>query len=247
MQMVEHLLQSFEAAPAALHLASDAAAPPAGTISSASNAATRLAALRLPTAEELLRECRMSSQQLLPDQQRAFDHVAGKTCGLALLTGGPGSGKSYLTRRLALHFRAQGRKVLLSAFSGTASVRLSTRAGTVHGTFVVPAGQRYMRALHPAHPMRAVLEQAQVFFIDEMSMMNRDVFESVLLRLQQIHRASSIDELLQRVLIVLVGDDHQVQSITRDLDTNLYQMQNSGESARENCAVQMRRSVEAVR
>jgi hypothetical protein len=211
--MLDHLMDYFDPAIAAMGSPdSEAALAALGTLSLPSNADLKRVARCLPSARELIDEFNLGTvNMLLPDQQAAFDGITSMRTGLVLLAGGPGCGKSYLTQRLMVHFRqVLDLKTLATAATGAASVRLSLRCGTVHGTFAIPAGRNLMRFLHPAHPMRTVLEQAKVIFIDEMSMMSTDVFNSALARLQQVHRVSSVEELLQKVLIVLVGDDAQV-------------------------------------
>ena len=60
--------------------------------------------------------------------------------------------------------------------------------------------------------MRAVLGATSVFFIDEMSMMTSDMLMNVLQRLIQMHQCSYIEQLMEKVLIVLVGDHGQVST-----------------------------------
>ena len=153
----------------------------------------------------------LCSADLTQDQKQAFDKIVSKKHGLVLLAGGPGSGKSFLTRRLIMHFAQQGRKTLITGVSGTAAKNLSSFASTVHSTFSIPSetGQT-MLTLGITHPMRPVLTAAEVIFIDEVSMMSTGVFDNVIIRLQQLHQVSSREELFKKILIIWVGDDAQV-------------------------------------
>ena len=108
--------------------------------------------------------------------------------------------QTYLTRRVAHHFRAVlNRKVLLSATTGSAAQNLSRSASTVHDNFSIPVSG-FMRHLAAHNPMRAVLSQSSVYVIDEMSMLTTQVLQNVLNRLMQIHKCSSLKQLLEKVL-----------------------------------------------
>jgi len=100
--------------------------------------------------------------------------------------------------------------VLLSATTGAAARRLSRSASTVHNNFVIPS-KGFIRQLRQTNVMRDVLKQSEVFFIDEMSMMTSDLFANVLNRLMQVKGCHSIPALLDKVLIILVGDHQQVR------------------------------------
>ncbi|GAX85818.1 hypothetical protein CEUSTIGMA_g13233.t1 [Chlamydomonas eustigma] len=98
-----------------------------------------------------------SAPPLFPEQQAAIDSITATQCGLLLLTGGPGSGKTHLTQRLAHAFAAGGRSVLLSATTGAAAVNLSKSASTVHENFVIPV-TGFFRPL----PMHSVILKRQL-------------------------------------------------------------------------------------
>ena len=99
--------------------------------------------------------------------------------------------------------------MLLSATTGAAARRLSRSASTIHNNFV----KGFIRTLRYDNVMRDVLKQTDVFFIDEMSMMTSDLFSNLLNRLMQVKGCTSIAALLEKVLIVLVGDHQQVSFI----------------------------------
>jgi exodeoxyribonuclease V alpha subunit len=160
---------------------------------------------RLPAANVWEQEFEIAtSPDMLPEQQAAFDSVTGMAAGMVLLTGGPGSGKTHVTRRIAHHFAREGKRVLLLATTGAAAVNLSRSASTVHDNFVIPVNG-FISSLALHNPMRAVLKQGSVFIIDEMSMLTSAMLLNILNRLMVIHGCNSIDGLLQKVLIVLVS------------------------------------------
>ena len=123
----------------------------------------------LPTAEMMAEDFQLPADggALKDDQQRVFEKVAAMEGGFTLITGGPGSGKTYLTQRLALHFRRAGRKVLFSASTGAAAMRLSRFASTNHATFHIPV-RGPIQSLPPQHLSYSILRTAQVLFLDEM-------------------------------------------------------------------------------
>ncbi|HET98233.1 MAG TPA: recombinase RecD [Desulfurivibrio alkaliphilus] len=80
------------------------------------------------------RYCRGQKLTLSPEQQAAVAGIAGRRC--AILTGGPGCGKTTTTRVLVRLLEAMGRRVLLAAPTGRAAQRLSEvverEARTIH-------------------------------------------------------------------------------------------------------------------
>ncbi|KAG2485199.1 hypothetical protein HYH03_016088 [Edaphochlamys debaryana] len=60
----------------------------------------------------------------LPEQQTVVDAVKQRSSGLLVLKGGPGSGKTFTTKKLTRELHQAGKTVLLSASTGAAAVRL---------------------------------------------------------------------------------------------------------------------------
>ena len=181
----------------------------------ASKTAVAYEKLRLPTALQLQEEFQLTNSiPLLPQQQSAFDMITKADGGLFLLTGGPGSGKSFLTKKLAFHFRDQDKVVLLCGSTGAAAVRLSKYAGTVHSTFTIPI-RGPVPHIHAASKIRPVLEKAEVLFIDEMSMLTADVIDNIMTQLRRIHRVPTNEEVLKKVTIIFVGDHAQLPPVCK--------------------------------
>lgn len=92
--------------------------------------------------------------------------------------------------------------------------RLSKSASTVHSTYVVPI-KGVQQYVHPAHKNYAILKQAEVHLIDEVSMLTSEVVDSIMTTLRRIHNCSSNEELLEKIIIVFVGDHAQLPPVCK--------------------------------
>lgn len=151
-----------------------------------------------------------------PDQKEAVDAILGNNIkGLFLLTGGPGTGKTYLSRVLASLFHHQGLKTLMCASTGAAAVRLSRTAQTAHYTLGLAKHTLYMSDLRANDIRRAVLVQADVIIVDEFSQLSAKDINQIINRLRAITNSRSITELFTKKLILFVGDEHQLPCVCR--------------------------------
>ncbi|KAG2485202.1 hypothetical protein HYH03_016091 [Edaphochlamys debaryana] len=152
-------------------------------------------------------------------QQAVVDAVLRRSSGLIVLTGGPGSGKTFTTKKLTRALRAAGRTVHLSASTGAAAVRLSRFASTNHVAFELPVGQRAIASWAGAQselsPHAEALRAADVFIIDEFSMMTNTDLGLILTRLFHAGRYPTMDAMLRNKLIVLVGDHAQLPPVCK--------------------------------
>jgi hypothetical protein len=153
----------------------------------------------------------METATLTSDQENAFNKIFAAK-GLHLLSGTPGAGKTFLTQYLVTHmWRRAGKRVLLTATTGCAAVRLSSSARTLHGTFHFPHDNRPLPPLKPTDPMYEAILAADVIIIDEMSMLTAFLLCLVMYRLGQLfgwpHAA------LGNELILLVGDHAQLPPV----------------------------------
>jgi exodeoxyribonuclease V alpha subunit len=134
---------------------------------------------------------------LSAEQRRAVELAASSR--LMILTGGPGTGKTFTTRAIVAMFRAMGKSILLAAPTGRAAQRLSELTGveakTIHRMLAFDPGS--MRFRHDEENPLA----ADAFVIDETSMM--DLFLS----------HSLFKAIPKTAQVLLVGDIDQLPSV----------------------------------
>lgn len=134
---------------------------------------------------------------LSPGQLAAIDAI--RDAGLVVLTGGPGTGKSTVTRAIIDTALANEAKVLLAAPTGRAAKRLAEATGqparTIHRLLELQGGtgEFFHNAQNP-------LPEALVV-IDEASMLDLPLAAALLLSLTPQHR------------LLLVGDADQLPSV----------------------------------
>jgi exodeoxyribonuclease V alpha subunit len=136
-----------------------------------------------------------SSIMLSEQQQRAILGIAGEQC--AVLTGGPGCGKTTTTKALVALLHAMGRSVLLAAPTGRAAQRMSEVIGleakTIH-RLLEYQGRDFKR--NEENQL-----QADTLILDECSMLDISLTAS-LLRAVAMHTA-----------ILFIGDADQLPSV----------------------------------
>ncbi len=118
-----------------------------------------------------------------------------------VLTGGPGTGKSTTINAIIKLLEEQHNRVLLCAPTGRAAKRLSEltghKASTIHRTLEVDYSDGTVRFIHNAKN----LLKCDAIILDEMSMVDVKLFQSLLCALKQGCR------------IIMVGDADQLPSV----------------------------------
>jgi ATP-dependent exoDNAse (exonuclease V) alpha subunit len=167
------------------------------------------------TTEEDLKDELAAAMEMQPNEEQAAVEATllQGASGIAVLSGGPGTGKTFLTRRLIHQWRQAGRSVVVAATTGAAASRISKAAQTVHSAFNIPLDGMYLGSMKSYTDLFQRLQKAEIIVIDEMSMLSSSIFNLVLFRLQQCGRFRDIKTMLQNKLIVLVGDHAQVRSL----------------------------------
>jgi exodeoxyribonuclease V alpha subunit len=138
-----------------------------------------------------------SGLSLAPDQRRALELALGSR--LAVITGGPGVGKTTIVRLLLDVLVSQGRRVALAAPTGRAARRLAQATGAEASTLhrllgIQPAGAGFARPL--AEPL-----DLDVLIVDETSMVDLALM------------AAAVSALPDEAGLILVGDADQLPSV----------------------------------
>ncbi|MDX2097404.1 MAG: ATP-dependent RecD-like DNA helicase [Leptolyngbyaceae cyanobacterium bins.59] len=134
---------------------------------------------------------------LSPEQRQAVEMAACQR--VLVLTGGPGTGKTFTTRTIVALWRAMGKSIALASPTGRAAQRLSEVTGqearTIHRVLEFdPKGMKFKR--DETNPI-----PAQAIVVDEASMLDLFLANSLL-------KAVALDAQL-----LLVGDIDQLPSV----------------------------------
>ncbi|MBV8883041.1 MAG: AAA family ATPase [Chroococcidiopsidaceae cyanobacterium CP_BM_RX_35] len=143
------------------------------------------------------RYCAATGVQLSPQQRQAVEMAASER--VLILTGGPGTGKTFCQRTIVALWKAMGRTIALASPTGRAAQRLAEVTGreakTLHRLLEFdPKSMQFQR--HSENPI-----PAQSLVVDEVSMVDLFLGHSLL-------KAIALDAQL-----LLVGDIDQLPSV----------------------------------
>lgn len=150
----------------------------------------------------------MSDFVLNNEQQKAFDTVmSGVNC---FITGGAGTGKTYLTKAFVSAMQDRGKNVMVVAPTGVAASAVG--GVTIHRGFGLPAtvciNEKTMTSkVRVSKP----LSTADAVVIDEVSMVRMDLFDSIM---ASVRKAGS--KAGKHIQVIAVGDFCQLPPILRN-------------------------------
>ncbi|MBQ7792671.1 MAG: Flp pilus assembly complex ATPase component TadA, partial [Clostridia bacterium] len=165
--------------------------------------ASRLSALQSAKCEDLSKKINiddLSDIALAPEQREAILEALRQK--LLIITGGPGTGKTTVIKSLITAFDALSKKVILAAPTGRAAKRISELTGKTAKTIHRLLELKYTKGERPEferNEHNPIL--CDVLIIDEMSMTDSLLFESLLRALKEKTR------------IIMVGDCDQLPPV----------------------------------
>lgn len=145
------------------------------------------------------------------------------------LTGGAGTGKSHLIKRIHYEFdkilTAQKENpdspiVLLVAYTGTAAYNIGGQ--TIHSALGINKSMGKSLVEEQANTLRCKLQNLQLLIIDEVSMVSTPMLNLIHSRLQQIKQPSSQSAVFGNIHILAVGDFYQVPPVAAKPLTSNY-------------------------
>ena len=141
---------------------------------------------------------------LTNEQQYILDNILQNLVGLHVLSGTPGSGKTFFVKYMAQHFQLLQKNVLMCATTGAATWRLCPTTSTAHTFFHIPSRGYLFPLQEPSIVLQRLLME-KIIIIDEISMMTSYMLCTVEHRLKQAARNTSLNALCNK-LVLLVGE-----------------------------------------
>lgn len=124
-------------------------------------------------------------------------------CGLLVITGGPGTGKTTTINTLISYFKSEGLKILLAAPTGRAAKRMTEATGyearTIHRMLEINGGPEGTVTGFERNAQNPL--EADVIIIDEMSMVDIYLMHGLL------------DAVTVGTRLIMVGDRNQLPSV----------------------------------
>ncbi len=137
------------------------------------------------------------------DERQKEAVVAAASCGVSIITGGPGTGKTTIINVLIGYLRMHGEDFVLAAPTGRAAKRMTETTGYESSTIqrllgLTPAseGRGYSYEYNEDNPI-----EVDAVIIDEMSMVDLPLFKALL------------SALVPGTRLVMVGDTDQLPSV----------------------------------
>ena len=154
------------------------------------------------------------------EQASIVERITAASHGIHVISGVPGSGKTFLIKCIARAFTRSDKVVRVSATTGAAAARLGSFATTTHSFFALPVRQGdYIPSIARTDARFDELVGADVFIIDEMSMLTAGNLDMVLYRLysavKYYHPEATMENFMEHKLLLLVGDHAQLPAVCK--------------------------------
>lgn len=144
--------------------------------------------------------------QLTNEQKYAYQILlSGKN---VFLTGGAGTGKSYVIHQFIHDMEAKDKKVLVCAPTGIAAINVG--GVTIHRCFQASPEPQVKRTIKK---VPKVIKESEIIIIDEISMCRIDLFDFIVRTLMKAE-----ERCLTRKQLIVVGDFFQLPPVTTDND-----------------------------
>ena len=148
-----------------------------------------------------LQQFRPVLSDLNENQYSIFNSILSSTSRFHLVTGGPGTGKTYLLRTMVYALMRQGKVTKVSASTGVAAYLIG--GSTIHSFLrITKINEQWVSPLsNNPHTIRDV----DYLIIDEFSMIGQTLFELVMLILNK--------NITRHIIIILFGDPLQLPAV----------------------------------
>lgn len=161
----------------------------------------------VPVKLEQILAATSDRENLVLDEQQREAIKKAVSHGVAIITGGPGTGKTTTIHALIHVFEAMGKQIMLGAPTGRAAKRITEATGytaqTIHRMLELTGGgvedgaeASYRFSRNSSNPL-----ETDVIIIDEMSMVDSSIFYSLL------------QAVMPGTHLILVGDSNQLPSV----------------------------------
>ena len=162
------------------------------------------------------------------DQKRAVDSVINGFPSRSphLIYGSAGTGKSYVIETLKLYFKSINAKFCVTSSTGISAILIGGR--TVHSAFALfEKDRKIYSGLSINNIQGKSIAELEVLFVDEISMLNKEVFDTVSEKLKEFKKLSNqknANRLFGGVQIILTGDLAQVPCVCEGDDLENFRM-----------------------